>query len=310
MNDLIKSTGWSPFHLITLWNPDVELMSFMIKYGADCSAITNKTSLHLITDRLEKDPEKISTLLPSLEFLLENGCDQNLTDTSKKKPSDLTKIPIVTKLFETFPSFQQDFKQLYDRKELVDFKIRNFQAHKFLLVLRSGKSALELQKILKRHSDMEISTFLEWCYGIKPTNTNFLEPILNELEINPKIKTLRADIASLYTREDNKDFIIVVNDNELAFHKLVLQARSELYRGMFLSIDDKSGKVKDYTNKSIETIKLLAKFIYLDRIEEEELTEQIYKELEDVVDYYQLNRKTRLTYFLKKFNNTFSEKKK
>ncbi|KAJ5079980.1 hypothetical protein M0811_14258 [Anaeramoeba ignava] len=69
-----------------------------------------------------------------------------------------------------------------------------------------------------------------------------------------------------YDKEKQKDFTIKRGNKNVLVHKLVLIARSELYRGMFLSVtEDKSNKVTDYSEL------------------------KIINELEIAMDYFQLN---------------------
>ncbi|KAJ5073103.1 hypothetical protein M0811_09058 [Anaeramoeba ignava] len=52
----------------------------------------------------------------------------------------------------------------------------------------------------------------------------------------------------IYLNENEKDFIIERKEKQYKFPKLILIMRSELYRGMFLSVtNDTSNKVTDYS---------------------------------------------------------------
>ncbi|KAJ5073283.1 hypothetical protein M0811_08967 [Anaeramoeba ignava] len=67
--------------------------------------------------------------------------------------------------------------------------------------------------------------------------------------------------------------------------------RSELFQGMFLSVQDSSNQVHDYSGKSFETIHQLIYFLYHDEFDEtKEITKEIIQEFEDLKDYYQLNQ--------------------
>ncbi|KAJ6243570.1 sel1-repeat-containing protein ybeq [Anaeramoeba flamelloides] len=81
---------------------------------------------------------------------------------------------------------------------------------------------------------------------------------------------------------------------KIRVHQLILQARSDTFRGFLLNINDHKGQVGDYTGKSYKTLKTLIKFLYYDRIYKEEMDQQIIEELQDVVDYYQLNENSYL----------------
>ncbi|KAJ3426006.1 btk-binding protein-related [Anaeramoeba flamelloides] len=114
-------------------------------------------------------------------------------------------------------------------------------------------------------------------------------PIENRIQTNhgfnrPKRIVWVGNIAQLYNDDDSKDFKILVNiedqkeeENkdkdvnyeEIPVHKFILLARSGLFRAMFDYVNEKdnTNKVQDYTNKSIESLKILIKYLYTNSIE-------------------------------------------
>ncbi|KAJ3449104.1 hypothetical protein M0812_05248 [Anaeramoeba flamelloides] len=124
--------------------------------------------------------------------------------------------------------------------------------------------------------------------------------ILNHFGIQnaQKTKLLKNDLKQLLFDEQTSDFKLVVKnieneDEELYIHKFILAARSGLFLNMFQNIEENFQKVKDYSGKSLETIELLISFLYTDELPITADTDQefIKKEFEDIVEYYQLNRK-------------------
>ncbi|KAJ5077276.1 speckle-type poz protein [Anaeramoeba ignava] len=108
-------------------------------------------------------------------------------------------------------------------------------------------------------------------------------------------KGLLNDLKLLYKQEETKDFKIIYEENEnekeIKVHKLILIIRSELFKGMFLSVNDSSNQVHDYSGKSFETLNQLIYFFYHDEFNErKEINSKIIKEFEDVKDYFQLNQ--------------------
>ncbi|KAJ5066098.1 hypothetical protein M0811_03431 [Anaeramoeba ignava] len=83
--------------------------------------------------------------------------------------------------------------------------------------------------------------------------------------------------------------------------------RSELYRGMFLSVtEDKSNKVTDYSELNNRSFELLEYWIYSNQIKEEiQITQEIINQLEIGIDYFQLNQTNPNLFdlLIKKFNN-------
>ncbi|KAJ5072414.1 kelch repeat and btb domain-containing protein [Anaeramoeba ignava] len=107
--------------------------------------------------------------------------------------------------------------------------------------------------------------------------------------------------------ENEKDFIIERKEKKYKFPKLILIMRSELYRGMFLSVtNDKSNKVTDYSELSNKSFQIFEYWIYSNQIKDEiEITQEIINELETGIDYFQLNQTNPNLFdlLIKKFNN-------
>ncbi|KAJ5078599.1 ankyrin repeat ph and sec7 domain containing protein secg-related [Anaeramoeba ignava] len=111
-------------------------------------------------------------------------------------------------------------------------------------------------------------------------------------------KGIIKDLSKLYQQNKTKDFTIIISkEKEIKVHKLILIIRSELYKGMFLNVEDSSNQVHDYSNKSNETIQQLIYFLYNDEFEKE-IKEEIKEEYLDLKDYYQLNQNSIIDLFL------------
>ncbi|KAJ5066983.1 hypothetical protein M0811_03327 [Anaeramoeba ignava] len=67
--------------------------------------------------------------------------------------------------------------------------------------------------------------------------------------------------------------------------------RSELYRGMFLSVtNDSSNKVTDYSELSNKSFQIFEYWIYSNQIKDEiQITQEIINEIKTGIDYFQLN---------------------
>ncbi|KAJ5073734.1 ankyrin repeat ph and sec7 domain containing protein secg-related [Anaeramoeba ignava] len=138
-------------------------------------------------------------------------------------------------------------------------------------------------------------------------NFEIIKNILKEIYPNPEIwiekkkgrNGLINDLKILYEKNESKNFIInVENDNEIKpikVDKIILIARSEVFRGMFLSVEDDSNQVKDYSGKSYQTIQKFIHFLYLDDVD---ISDAIFEEFEDIIDYYQLNEQSRMRILL------------
>ncbi|KAJ6230946.1 speckle-type poz protein [Anaeramoeba flamelloides] len=164
------------------------------------------------------------------------------------------------------------------------------------------------------------SWFFYQLFGIKRPDPDclwviYLEKLeqtfnLLELSFPPSVgNTLEKDIAQLYKENDSKDFKILVkiddkeenkeeedeeeNYEEIRVQKFILLARSGFFRDMFDNVNEKenTNKIQDYTNKSIESLKILIKYLYTNSIEmtTNQDPELIVDELSDAVEFYQLN---------------------
>ncbi|KAJ3426011.1 btk-binding protein-related [Anaeramoeba flamelloides] len=145
---------------------------------------------------------------------------------------------------------------------------------------------------------------------------------------NIPTKISLPNIAQLYKYDDSKDFKILVkiedkkekdenedekdkedNYEEIPVHKFILLARSGLFREMFDYVNEKenTNKVKDYSHKSIESLKILIKYFYTNSIQltANEEPEIIVDELSDAVEYYQLNDQCNLGSELNKIKKQF-----
>ncbi|KAJ6250947.1 ankyrin repeat [Anaeramoeba flamelloides] len=147
-----------------------------------------------------------------------------------------------------------------------------------------------------------------------------LELNFTEKQFNDKsyLRGLLFDLNKLFLDQNSKDFTILVpiekekvdemEDEkekeegkeeqeeqeeilkEIKAHKIILQARSELFRGLFSSISESENKVKDYTGKQFKTLEILINFIYTNKIKKKMIEEEILMELDDVMEYYQLSK--------------------
>ncbi|KAJ5074151.1 hypothetical protein M0811_00779 [Anaeramoeba ignava] len=162
----------------------------------------------------------------------------------------------------SFSNLEEDLIKLFRRKEFCDisFKTKNgeiIEAHKLILKYRLNQNQNEiekLQEIISKKSIKESNQIFEMIYSnnskINPKLYSEIKEIINS---NEKIEETMKRIY-LNENENEKDFIIERKEKQYKFPKLILIMRSELYRGMFLSVtEDKSNKVTDYSELTILT---------------------------------------------------------
>ncbi|KAJ3450038.1 ankyrin repeat-containing protein [Anaeramoeba flamelloides] len=207
---------------------------------------------------------------------------------------------------------------------------QTINVHSLILLNRldNGLSVEQIIECFSNYKKNDLMNFLNWVYsgyasfeGKKEIQQNSLKIALElnftEKQFNDKsyLRGLLFDLNKLFIDQNSKDFTILVpiekekvdemEDEkekeeekeeqeeilkEIKAHKIILQARSELFRGLFSSISESENKVKDYTGKQFKTLEILIDFIYTNKIKKKMIEEEILMELDDVMEYYQLSK--------------------
>ncbi|KAJ6233257.1 regulator of chromosome condensation [Anaeramoeba flamelloides] len=222
----------------------------------------------------------------------------------------------------------QDFLTIFKESLFTDSVLQNHRVHKSLIEARTDKTFSQVKQCLEEnYSEDEIKEFLIWVYGGYPKKMTGVKKITKELGIQDFFKRdFTKDLSRIYRDDDSKDFnlAVVVDDEdnedeeenedeedeeveEIPVHKFVLVARSGLFREMFKTINQNASVVKDYSGKTVESLEILIKYFYTEKIE---LTADddpvlVVEELYDAVDYYQLNKFSNLQYQLDQIKKNF-----
>ncbi|KAJ5077439.1 claret isoform a [Anaeramoeba ignava] len=215
----------------------------------------------------------------------------------------------------SFSNLEEDLIKLFERKEFCDisFKTENgeiIEAHKLILKYRLNQNQNQiekLQEIISKKSTKESNQIFEMIYSnnskINPELYSEIKEIINS---NEKIEETMKRIY-LNENENEKDFIIERKEKQYKFPKLILIMRSELYRGMFLSVtNDTSNKVTDYSELSNKSFQIFEYWIYSNQIKDEiQITQEIINEIQIGIDYFQLNQTNPNLFdlLINKFNN-------
>ncbi|KAJ6229547.1 btk-binding protein-related [Anaeramoeba flamelloides] len=219
-----------------------------------------------------------------------------------------------------------DFELFFANKKFTDTflgsKEYEITCHKLIIECRTKLKIEDIQKVFIQNSSTkeEINTFLRWVYYDEQSNSKELKSVFDSLNLtfSPNDNLLKNDLIRLFNDEDSKDFSLLIKDDEeedeedeeenfeeIPVHKFILLARSGLFREMFENLNEKEKEIteiKDYSGKSIDSLEILIKFFYTNKIE---LTADhdpilIVEELADAVEYYQLNQESNLTEELEK----------
>ncbi|KAJ5080761.1 claret isoform a [Anaeramoeba ignava] len=274
-NILDFSVGW--FHTLILTS-NSKLIVFGDNYFGE-----------LGTGNTEDKPIPIQIKLPELRFN-ENISNYHISCGSFNSFLYYSSFP--------FSNLEEDLIKLFKRKEFCDisFKTKNgeiIKAHKLILKYRLNQNENQIEKleeIISTKSIKESNQIFEMIYSnnskINPKLYSEIKEIIN---LNEKIE---ETMKRIYLNENEKDFIIERKEKQYKFPKLILIMRSELYRGMFLSVtEDKSNKVTDYSELSNKSFQLLEYWIYSNQIKDGiKITQEIINELKIGIDYFQLNQ--------------------
>ncbi|KAJ5074782.1 claret isoform a [Anaeramoeba ignava] len=249
----------------------------------------------LTTKNTEPQLNPIQIELPELRF---NENISNYHVLCRNEKSLLYYSPFLS----SFSNLEEDLIKLFRRKEFCDisFKTENgeiIEAHKLILKYRLNQNQNQvekLQEIISKKSIKESNQIFEMIYSnnskINPKLYSEIKEIINS---NEKIEeTMKRIYLNENENENEKDFIIERKENKYKFPKLILIMRSELYRGMFLSVtEDKSNKVTDYSELNNKSFQIFEYWIYSNQIKDEiEITQEIIDELKIGIDYFQLNQ--------------------
>ncbi|KAJ5069640.1 btb/poz domain-containing protein [Anaeramoeba ignava] len=205
-----------------------------------------------------------------------------------------------------------DFLNVYQSKIQTDFSISCldgiFTLNRLICKIRLGSHFENFCAFLGEETKSDLEPFMRWIYcgffendkeeekGKKIASkigfTNF------EKEIS--IAKFNIDISGLLKDENSKDFTIILSNGELVkTHKIILAARSELYRHMFESVVDNSESVPETTNKTSQAFHIFLDSFYTDKIPNE-ISKSIKEELSDVSEFFQLT--SSLQYLFEKLN--------
>ncbi|KAJ3448142.1 pep-cterm sorting domain-containing protein [Anaeramoeba flamelloides] len=197
------------------------------------------------------------------------------------------------------------YQKLLEAKEHTDMEISGIKVHSSMLRLRTD---LEPQYI-KNHLEKALlnedyyQEFVDFIYGkdFKIQNES-VKDCFRVLGLDfENFPSFGEQLTKKFNKDnDEKDFTILVPDpeepeevDEIDVHKIILQARSGLYRNMFNNVQDNTSQVKDFSGKSIDTLELIIKYFYtgnLDITADMDI-DIILEELQDAQEYFQIDPK-------------------
>ncbi|KAJ3430198.1 ras di-ras and rheb family members of small gtpase superfamily [Anaeramoeba flamelloides] len=193
----------------------------------------------------------------------------------------------------------EDFQHLLERQEFCDhaFQLQNNKqigVHRLILECKLKVSLETIQEVLLTITPRQAKKFLSWAYCgyTNPSNFANIQNICQKLDLDyfnlSGVNNLVSDLQELRENEKTTDFTLKIGKTSIKTHKLILAARSDLFRGFFLSCEKSTNQVNDYSRKSSVIIENLINFFYTNQIPKT-LKKNTSLELLELIDYYQLN---------------------
>ncbi|KAJ5066739.1 kelch domain-containing protein [Anaeramoeba ignava] len=221
-------------------------------------------------------------------------------------------LEILVDPIDNMSSFSQDMKNLLFSQNFASKSFKCIDGEIFVhdLImkcrLKEKWNPLLFSLQFSGNEKKEVMDFLLWVYtgGILDLKLP-LEQILQIKNIAEKLRIdslldqiekfektgefelVEKNLEELLNEESTKDFYLIVENQKIAIHKLILGSRTELFRGMFLSVQDSKHEVHDLSGRSYEAIQVLIHFLYTNQLSN--LTMKIALELIDANQYYGLN---------------------
>ncbi|KAJ3442296.1 sel1-repeat-containing protein ybeq [Anaeramoeba flamelloides] len=321
-----KSLQYDHFEEITIIKNLNKLM-FLLKHNAPLEEIksvffqddqiyfqkkkSHFTVLHMVCNKKHCNQMQ---RIEYIKLLIDIGYNYLIPDRNNRMAFDYLAKENEKQKWFYYTSIIDDFINLFQREELTDMVINNKPIHRIWVEHRLGmKINNTVVQVLESFPRPQMLSFLKWVYsGVVEKNYNYIFAVAKVLNISSETFISKSgrlgiikDLKSLMDNNTSYDFFYIVNKKEIKSHKFLLQARSDLFRSMFLIMKNFSNRVKDYSKKNYHTLSLLFNFLYTDQLDLEfikktNINKKIINELEDVTEYYQLNRNSNLIFYLHK----------
>ncbi|KAJ3425277.1 hypothetical protein M0812_27712 [Anaeramoeba flamelloides] len=219
----------------------------------------------------------------------------------------------VVEIFHNYSHISSEMDLLLERGEYADQIIETSDGYKIpvsndVLLFRLGSQQLAQKAInlSKAKEKEDVLLFLKWVYGGIIHGNIEREKVYKmcvELEIGDQFydklgpEGLLLDLEQAFQDEESKDFTIIVNKKRIKVHKFLLFARSNLFRGMFVSLQENNiNEIKEHSSKSVQTMQIFIKSLYTDNVDLSGVknAEQVIIELPEAFDFYQIDQKSKV----------------
>ncbi|KAJ3439784.1 ankyrin repeat family protein [Anaeramoeba flamelloides] len=297
--DQVSLSEETPLHLAAT-NGNLEIIKLLIDSGSNLES-KDDCDLTPLMCAVENDDEEAVLLL------LNNGAKITENDSFQIEYLENLKIK---KLLQNYHQICLDFLDLFNSQENCDYLITNNYSqkigiHSSLVECRLEDSTDNLITEFKCHQKSDLELYFKWVYSGLMDNDNerqlhIIDKINSNLNINTKQKSgkfaIQNDYEKLFHINSSKNFILTTSNENIPVHKFILQARSKMFQGLFLSVPNLS-QINDHSKTSLQSIKCFIKYLYTDKFDNDLNNNQLH-ELENAQEYFQLSQKSLLDYLL------------
>ena len=290
--DLQDSHGRRTALMAAILNDNPEIVKLLLDNGANLDIQSIRRNTALILAAIRGNIEIIKSLIGrGADIDIRNNQNKTATDIAREKGMIGENETLVSWYLNNYP-YSNPFLRLFESRELTDIGLPyGLRAHTTILRARIPNFTVDsLRKALEDSTEEQSVQFLRWIYIGLTENEENVKEVCNRLAMNfdngNSIPAFRRDMQTLYNSRDiTGDFTIVVKENNngvlsetiVRVHKVIMAARSGLYKGMFTNIQDVSNRVTDRSELSLPAVDALIEFIYTGQITN--LTEEIANEL-------------------------------
>eukprot|EP01156_Anaeramoeba_ignava_P009307 Anaeramoba_ignava/a3801_34.p1 GENE.a3801_34~~a3801_34.p1 ORF type:complete len:555 (-),score=98.93 a3801_34:46-1656(-) len=153
----------------------------------------------------------------------------------------------------------------------IELTTRNgkISAHKNILKYRLKEKNLQrFQNLLLQKSTNEANEIMEFIYGGNQLRSDLFNQLMQIKCFGDRNLTFQVTEAmtKMSLDDSTKDFVIKTQNKNFRVHKTILWARSQLFRGMFVSVQDSTNEVTDYSRISDLAFEIFIQYLYTDEI--------------------------------------------
>ncbi|KAJ5073981.1 cyclin-dependent kinase inhibitor 2c-related [Anaeramoeba ignava] len=216
----------------------------------------------------EKHFSKFNLNSAILQERLGSERSQKFLHLCKEEPID----PIVIQVFLQFVYTGTLFRHKLSKKKME--KLKKFSQQ------------LNYESILKMLESTMIYDKDSFCENMKNLFENTKDETRNfEIVVSSQNQNQNQNQNPNQNQNQNQKYTIKV-------HRDILAARSELFRGMFFSVNDPAKSAPDLSGRSYQAVYELIRFIYTDEIQSKD--PYVLIDLLDASEYYGLSSQTRI----------------